>query len=408
MGFFDIFRRGRKDGVSSSLDLWREIYGGHAAKSGVVVTWQTALTVVTALACIRVRANGMAQVPLKIFRQTDGGRNREAAVDHPLYYPLHRRPNDWQTSFEFRQTLEFHRQLMGNAYVFMNRVGNGRIAELLPLDPCKVAVRRAKDYSLSYEVVAEDGTKQVFPAESIWHLRGPSWNGWTGLEVIKLAREALGLSLATEESQARLHKNGAQTSGLVSVDGPLGPQQYEDLAAWVKKQIAGDGRHSPLILDRAAKFTQMAMTGVDAQHIETRRHQREEICLALGVYPQVLGISEQAPTYASAEQFFGAHVINTLGPEYEAWEQSADVNLLTEEDRRRGLYVKFIVNGLLRGSMKDRADYYTKMANVRALNPNEIRALEEMNAYEGGDAYLVPLNMTNPANPDDGASDAAS
>lgn len=407
MGFFSIFKRTRKSGVSSSLDLWREIYGGQPAKSGVVVTWNTALTVATALACVRVKANGIAQVPLKIFRQTDNGRNREAAVDHDLYDLLHRRPNDWQTSFEFRQTIEFHRQLMGNAYVFLNRV-NGRIVEMIPLDPGRVGVRRARDYSLSYEVAADDGTKQEFPAESIWHLRGPSWNGWSGLEVIKLAREALGLSLAAEESQARFHKNGAQSSGLVSVDGVVGPQQYEDLTAWVKKQISGDALHSPLILDRAAKFTQMAMTGVDAQHLETRSHQREEICLALGVYPQVLGIGDKAPTYASAEQFFGAHVVNTLGPEYEAWEQSADVNLLTEDDRRKGLYVKFIVNGLLRGSMKDRADYYTKMANIRALNPNEIRALEEMNSYEGGDSYLVPLNMTDPAKPNDGASNAAS
>lgn len=395
---------GERKAAASSLDLFREIYGSPAVKSGQAVNWKTALEVTTVLACVGVRARGNAQVPLKLFRErADGG--RDPAKDHPLYDVLHRRPNPWQTSFEFRTTMEFHRTLCGNAFAFINRV-RGKVVELLPLEPGSVTVEQQADWSIRYEVTGKDGRKQVVPAEAIWHLRGPSWNSWMGLETVRQAREAIGLAMATEEAHARLHKNGVQTSGLYSVEGTMTTDQYKQLRAWIEENHASSANSGkPFVLDRSAKWTAQAMTGVDAQHIETRRLQIEEICRALNVFPQMIGHSDKTATYASAEQFFIAHVIHTLGPEYEAWEQSIDVNLLSDEDRAAGLYAKFMVNGLLRGAMKDRAEFYTKLYGIGAINPNEIRALEEMNPYEGGENFRVPLNMTDPndAPPDDPA-----
>lgn len=411
MGFWQRLLHGSEQkSVTSSLDLWREIYGHSPAKSGQSVTYKTAIQVSTVFACMRVRANGIAQVPFRLMLNTPGSNGVDTNIparDHRLYRVLSLKPNDWQTSFEFRQTLEMHRVLTGNAFAFINRV-NGQVAELLPIEPGCVTVKRNKDYSFTYRVTPEGGAPQDFPQESIWHLRGPSWNSWTGLEIVKVAREAIGLAMATEESQATMHKEGVQTTGIISVDGKLTVKQYEELAEWIKKNQASWNAGKPLILDNAAKWLQTQMTGVDAQHLETRKFQVEEVCRELGVFPQMIGYTDKAPTYASAEQFFGAHVAHTLAPEASLWEQSATIQLLSEADISAGLYAKLFLNGLLRGNAKDRGDFYTKLYNVGAINPNEIRGYEDMNPYEGGNQFRVPLNMTDPNDPQEpGEPDAA-
>lgn len=389
---------GRQEKSADTLEIFRELYGSPPAHSGQSVSWKTALNITTVLACVRVKANGISQVPLKLMRELPDG-TRQPATDHPLYDVLHRRPNPWQTSFEFRSTLEFHRELCGNAYCFINRVG-GRVVELIPIEPMYVTVAQSADHGLSYTVSPPNGTPQSFPAEAIWHLKGPSWNGWFGMETVRQAREAIGLAMATEEQHARLHKHGVSTSGLMSVDGNLDPEAYKRLRAALEQQHAGSANAGKaMIMDRGARWTPMGMSGVDAQHLETRKFQIEEICRAFDVYPQMIGHSDKTSTYASAEQFFLAHVVHKMGPVYEAWEQSIDCNLLSVADRNAGLYAKFNVNAMLRGAMSDRADFYTKLYGVGALSPNEIRALEELNPYDGGDQHRVPLNMVDPNAP---------
>jgi phage portal protein BeeE len=195
------------------------------AKSGVAVNWITALQVATVFACTRALAEGIAQVPCSVYQRRDPGPGADEARKHPLYWLLHRRPNPWQTSFEFRETVMMHLVLCGNAYVFKNMVGSGadrRVHELIPIPPGNVSVTRRPDMTLSYRVAFEDGAaSRELPADAIWHLRGPSWNSWMGLEPVRMAREAIGLSLALEESHALLAKNGGQTTGTYSVEGEL-------------------------------------------------------------------------------------------------------------------------------------------------------------------------------------------
>jgi HK97 family phage portal protein len=149
----------------------------------------------------------------------------EPARDHSLYDLLTVRPNDWTTSFEFRETLVLH-AAMGNAYVFKNVV-RGKIIELILLNPGRVEKFQREDWSIYYKVTSKSGEVMEFPAETIWHVRGPSWDGYLGLDVMQLAREALGLSIATEETHARLHAKGVRPSGTYSVDGTLNPEQYK-------------------------------------------------------------------------------------------------------------------------------------------------------------------------------------
>ncbi len=391
---------GRKSSAGYDLpDILSRILGqSKKSKSGAMVSRDTALQVGTVFDCVRVIAEGVAQVPFRIMRETASDVSvhpkRMGATDHPLYDLLHRHPNGWQTSFEFRETLVLHLALTGSAFAFINRA-RGTVQELILLDPARVTVVQNADWSLTYKVSNKNGEYKEYPAESIWHLRGLSWNGVTGLDVMQLAREAIGLSLATEESHASLHERGVRPSGVYSVEGALSPEQYKSLRAWIDASMAGAANAGAVMLmDRNAKFTPMAVTGVDAQHLETRRYQVEEVCRFFRVMPIMVGYSDKAATYASAEQMFLAHVVHTLMPWYERIQQSAEVNLLTKQERADGYYIKLNEAGLLRGAMKDTAEYLYRLTMGGIMERNEVRAKLDLNPIAGLDEPLTPTNMT--------------
>lgn len=377
---------------SSTLDLFREIYGSRLAKSGVAVNWSTAIRVSTVLACARVRAQGLAQVPLKVFQ--DDGTKKLAATDHPLYFLLHSKPNQWQTSYEYRETLSLHLDLAGRHYSLITRGVGGAIVELLPFEPNAVSPERSRDGQITYIYTSPlTGESLRLGEDRVWHVRGPSWNGWQGMDAMDLAREAVGLAISSEEQHARLFKNGVQTSGTYSVEGILNDKQHEMLRKLLGQNYTGENAGLPMVVDRGAKWLASTMTGVDAQHIEVRRFQVEEICRTMGVMPIMVGHPDKTATYASAEQMFQAHVVHTLGPLYTRVEQSIDAHLLGRKDVERGYYTKFIAAGLLRGSMKDRSEYFAKALGSGGapawMTQDEVRALEEMNPM-GGDAAELP------------------
>jgi len=386
-------RKANEDGsIRHSADLFAHLYGTRTSKSGASVTTTSALEVTAVLGCARVIAEGIAQVPFRLYRSV--GNSTLPATGHPMYRVLHRKPNGWMTSFGLRETMAFHVALTGDAIAFVGRDMKGAVRELIPIKPGDVTCKQAEDYSLTYEIKAPNGKKEVFPASAIWHWRGPSWDGVTGLDVVKQAREAIGLAMMTEESHAGLHKNGARVAGTYSVDGKLDREQHKQLTDWIAQNYAGaENAGKPLILDRNAKFQPHTMTGVDAQHLETRRYQIEEICRAFRVMPIMIGYSDKASTYASAEQMFLAHVVHTLSPWYERIEQSADCQLLTEDELDAGYFVKFTAAGLLRGSHKDRSEYFAKALGSGGspawMTQDEVRALEELNPM-GGEAAVLP------------------
>lgn len=374
--------------ASDPLAVWSEMLrAGRSSKAGPTVNLENALRVGTAFACMREIAQGCAQVPFKVYRK--GG---EEATDHPLHDLLAAQPNAWSTSFEFIETLLMHASL-GNGYAFKNVV-MGRVKELIILNPSCVKKEQRPDYSIVYKVTAPSGAVQEFPAETIWHVRGPSWDGVSGLDIISVAREALGLSIATEESHAKLHAKGVRPSGVYSVEGNLSGTQYEQLKNWIEKEFGGaENAGTPMILDRAAKWISTTMTGVDAQHIETRKHQIEEVCRFFGVFPMIVFHSDKTSTFASSESFFEANNKLTLSRWYRRIELSANVNLLTQRERKEGYYCKFTANALMRGSAKDRAEYYARALGSGGhpgwMTPDEVRALEEMNPV-GGEASKLP------------------
>ncbi|MCG2586502.1 phage portal protein [Massilia sp. TS11] len=385
---------GPTDAKGGLMDKLLDIIGGGIpSKAGPGVNWKTALRVSTALSCGRVLAEGISQVPFKLMLEQESG-GSELARKHPLYNVLARRPNDWMTPFEFRETMMYHAIFARGGHAVINRV-NGKVYELLPVMPDRIRAEQKADTTLVYWIRMQDGIEREFPRESIFRVRGPSWDGVEGMDIIDLAREALGLALATEETHARLHKNGAKAAGVISVDGKLSSENREYLKKTFIEATTGDKAYKTLVLDQGAKFSQMSMNGVDSQHLETRRFQIEEVCRAFRVFPQMVGYADKTATFASAEQFFIAHVVHSLTPWAERFEQAADRDMLTKKEVDAGYYTKLQLQGLLRGDVKSRGEFYVRMFGIGAMNPNQIRALEDMNPYDGGEKYFVPMNMAD-------------
>ena len=259
---------GRK--AITAADVRAELLGLGTSKSGAKVSWKTALEVTTAFACARVIADGLAQVPFKLYREVNG--NRTPATDHPLYTLLTAAPNDWQTSYEQREQLALHLVFCGDAFIWKNQVGN-RIVELLPYEPNAVTVKR-DGWAIGYEVATAQGNRVPIQAADMWHIRGPSWNGVTGLQSVKLAREAIGLALATEEHGARMFSNGAKVGGLLSTDSNLNDEQRKALrTSWQETHGGNENAYKTAVLWGGMKWTPMAMQNDQAQLIEQRRFQ---------------------------------------------------------------------------------------------------------------------------------------
>lgn len=402
MGFLSqAFERKSATGV---YEKWLELLSlGSKSKAGPNVTLQTAFRVSAAFACMRHISQGVAQVPFKLMQdyEQDGLARKRVARDHALYDVLTVKPNAWMTSFEFRETFTLH-ACMGNGYAFKS-IFRGKLQELILLDPGRVKPVQNDDWSITYKVTGKDGSTKDFSQDLIWHLRGPSWDGFMGIDILAIAREALGLSVALEESHASLHANGVQPSGVYSIDATLNDEQQKKLVGWIKRE-AGAGTHNPLVLDRGAKWLSQTMTGVDAQHKETRDHQIEEVCRFFGVLPVVIGYSgDKASTYASAEAMFTADKAQTKDPWYTRIQESADVNLLTEKERKAGFYWKFNANGLMRATAKDRAEYLSRALGSGGspawMTQDEARAFEDMDPMGGAAAKLPPLINKAPAVP---------
>lgn len=383
--------------MTSEMLLSDLIAQGGGTKAGVTVTPKQALQASTAMACGRVVGLGMAQVPFKLMLEKDG--RRRSATEHPLYELLYLRPNDWMTSFDLRVMIGLHLMFCGQAFIWKNTV-RGSIAELLPIEPGMMEVKR-EGWELRYFMTLQNGARQEIPASEMWHIRGPSWNGWMGLEPVRLAREAIGLGLAAEAHGARMFANGLATTGILHSESVINPDQRTALRESIEKAQGGGNKWKMMLTWGGLKYTPAQSTNEEAQFLETRKFQVEEQCRAMGVMPIMVYASDKAQTYASAEAMFKAHLVHTMGPWYTCLEQSAAVNLLSPKERKDGHYFRFTVNALMHASAKDKADYLTKMFNVGALNPNEIRAMDELDPYMGGDTYRVPMNTEDPANPDD-------
>jgi HK97 family phage portal protein len=363
---------------------------GGGTVAGVVVNEKTALQVSTVLACVKAIADGCATPDLHVYRELPDG-TRQKATNIPEYRLLSRRPNEYQTSFEWRRQMTMHAALTGAGLSIKVKGFNGRVKELLPVMPGQWDMRRDSRYNIIYRCTDQFGVIGEFGPDDVFVLNNLQWDFVGSLNAVVLARSAIGLAMATERSQSSMHANGLRPSGTYSVEGSLNPEQHERLSAWLKKKSGPDNTGIPLILDRSAKWFNTSITGVDAQHVETRRLQVEEICRVYGVFPIMIGHSDKASTFASSEAFFSAHVKHTLAPWHKAWTQRIDEMLL---DGSGPLFGEFDTRYMTAGSMADRSQWARSMVELGVYTRNEIRDNEGLDPLPGLDEPLTPLNMT--------------
>lgn len=387
----DLIGFDRKDAVEFSPELMAAI----KLNGGTEVSWETALQVSTVLRCAAIISEDLCSVPWKIMRDESGGRKVEDK-DHQLYNLITYGPNDWQTSFEFRKTIGLHLALCGNAYVYINKVqrrSGDKIVEMIPYEPSKVHVCRKSDWSIEYRLYDHNGNETVATSRNVWHLKNHSWNSYKGLSALAYAREAIGLARDIESDQRSTHKNFARPSGVLTVNQDLDPKQFEIYRRLIDKQVETRLRLGlPMVVDKNTEWKQMSYTAVEAQTIENRGFQIEEVCRDMGVLPIMVGYTgDKGSTYASAEQMFLHHYKSCTRVWHQNFQESADRWLLSEQDRRNGYYSHLVDLALLRGDSKSRGEFYRLMWMIGAMTGNEIRAFEDMDRKDGLDFTWAPL-----------------
>jgi HK97 family phage portal protein len=386
-------------GLGGGSNIFDQLLGAvmlhRQSRSGTSVGLDTALRLAIVMSCTRSLAEGVAGLPWKLMRHFDDGRRVYETTD-PLYDVLYRQPNDWQTSYEFREQLMFHAVLTGNGYAYINRDGANKVQELIPIAPNRVRVRQAKDSTVTYDVADATGQIMHLAKEMVFHVRGPSWDGVVGMDIVQMARESIGLAIGLEETSADMHRNGLQTSGIISMKGPLQEKARERLRERIK-EMAVEDRHGVLILDQEATFTRMVMSSMDAQTLESRNFQIDEICRIMRVYPQMVMASSRAMAGSGIEQYFLAHVMFSLTPWVDRWEQAAHRDLIgrqpaTATDNGE-LQAKMSLQGLMRGDAAQRAAFYASGIQNGWLTRADARDFEDLPGIKGLDEPLMPANL---------------
>lgn len=388
---------GRRESKSTSLDLLRAYLLGSTTSSGQAVTIEKALGVAVVLRCATVIGNGCSQIPFKLYQSLNEGKSRAEVRDHPVAKLIGRRPNRWMSPMEWRRTMTMHATLAPFGLSIKTVApSDKRVLELLPVPPSWISWKQGDDWRITYTVQWPNGRRDDYAQEEVFVLRGPSWNAVEGLGAVKYAREAIGLRMAVDESQAKLFANGARPGGILTSKNSLDEEQRKALLlAWNQMQGGSGNAGKSALLEGDLEWKSLAMDNTDADTMTLRGQQIEEICMAFGVFPQMVGFSGgKAPTFASAEQFFINHVVHTLQPWHVAWEEAMATQLLTDAEWADGFYFRFTVQALLRGTAKERAEYLKLMVDMGAYNPNEVRALEELDEQPELDRFRIPLNTT--------------
>lgn len=360
-----------------------------AAFADTVTTESQALQVSTVLACVKVIADGCAAPELHVYRESDD-KPRTLARKRPEYRLLNRRPNEWQTSFEWRRMMTTHAALSEGGLSIKVKDDRGKLRELIPMPPGSWSCTKVGRYDYIYRVWDEFGLIGEFTPDDVFVLPGFQWEVLKTLPAFQLARRAIGLAETSERSQQSSHMNGVRPSGVFSVNGAMSDTQYQRITAWIEKNSGPAGQGKPLVLDRDGKFQPISTTAVDAQMVETRRLQIEEICRAFNVFPIMIGHSDKSATFASSEAFFAAHLKHTLHPWHVLWRQRLDEFLL---DGDGPLWCEFDTRYMRAGAMADRSVWSRTMREMGIYTANELRDEEGLDPLPGLDVPLQPMNM---------------
>jgi HK97 family phage portal protein len=355
------------------------------------VTNESAMQMSAVYACIRILAETVGSLPLKIFERQ--ARGRREAPEFYLYGLLHDMPNPQMTAMEFREVTQAHLVSWGNAYSRRKIDGRGRVVELWPLHPAGILQDAYRDGRRFYQYQdPRSGKTQWYSADEIWHLRGLGDDGRWGYNPIALMRKGIKLGMAAETFGQKFFQNDARPGVIIEHPARLKDEAYERMKkSWAENHQGPKNYWKPDILEEGAKLHEVGIPPEDAQFLETRKFQIIEIARIFRVPPHMLAELDRA-TWANIEQQSIEFIIHSIRPWLVRWEQSIRMELMTEAERAR-YYPEHVIEGLLRGDIQSRYAAYAVGRQNGWLSANDIRELENMNPIDGGDVYLVPLNM---------------
>jgi len=393
MRFLDWLKRA----IGINTPGWTEYFafgGGSVTGSGMIVNENNALTISTIHQCVRVIADTIASLPCFVYVRTATGKER--AENHPLYRVLHEQTNAYMSPFEFKQTMQGHLCLWGNAFAEIERDGMGRIVGLWPLRPDLMRLQVYNDTVYYYYTLPNGTGEQQIAAANMFHLRGLSADGLIGYSPITLARETLGLHQATEQYRSRFFANDARPGGVLSHPGVLGEEAFQQLKRrWDESHGGTMNRSRVAILEEGMKWQDVGIPPKDAEFIAGQEYQKQDIAGLWRIPPYKIGLMKPGTmSYASVEQQQQDFKDSCIQPWLTCWEERITGSLLTPAERNQ-YYAEFLVDALLRADADSRAKFYMALFNMGAISANEIRARENLNSIGAdGDRYFVPLNMT--------------
>ena len=372
-----------------------EWFGGAGlTDTGLSVTPATARECAAVDACVGLIEDTIATVPLDLFERGPDGRERRD--DHPLHALLHDRPNDWQSSAEFRQMMEGWRLTYGNAYARIRWQGSGVPQALEPLHPDEVRPFRAPAGGIAYRWQPQDGPAQTLLGMEVLHLRDKPFkrNLIEGESRVTRHREAIGRALATGRYLSKFFANYAVPKAFLEAEGTLTAEQMKAAQEAFERRHGGlENAHRIGILNKGFKLNQLGVNNDEAQVIEAYRLSVGEIAQIHGIPPHMIGLTDKTTSWGTGieQQSIGA-VIYAFRPKFVVWEQALNLALMSSGMRQR-FYFEFNVDGLLRGDFKSRMDGYALMIQWGLATPNEIRRQMNLAPMPGGDERLTPLNM---------------
>ena len=368
--------------------------------AGKRVNERSAMQMTAVYSCVRILSEAVASLPVHVYRYNDSG-GKEKALDHSLYFLLHDEPNPEMTSFAFRETLMTHLLLWGNAYAQIIRNGKGEIIGLYPLMPDRMTVDRDDKGRLYYEyqLSSDDahtmkGSTVILQPKDVLHIPGLGFDGLVGYSPIAMAKNAIGLAIAAEEYGSKFYANGAAPSGVLEHPGTLkDPSKVRE--SWTQTFGGSSNANKVAVLEEGMKYTPISISPNEAQFLETRKFQINEIARIFRVPPHMVGDLEKS-SFSNIEQQSLEFVKYTLDPWVSRWEQNMMRSLLAEEEKPT-YFIKFNVDGLLRGDYQSRMNGYAIGRQNGWMSANDIRELENLDRIPealGGDLYLINGNMT--------------
>ncbi|WP_375664496.1 phage portal protein [Stutzerimonas kunmingensis] len=374
-----LFKRSSPEPTTPAYDTYYDRLTGFPGVAGVDVNTTTAEGISAVYACVAAISETVGSLPLDVYRNTDNG--REKAKSHPLYRLLHDAPNNYQTALEFREQMQRHVLLRGNAYAEIVWNPNGSVKALLPLHPDSVTVLRSSLGNLVYDHVDGKGNQRRLLADEVLHLRYHSDDGILGRSPIQVARDTIGLALAERTHGAKMFEQGTKLSGVIETPpGTTKEQAGQIRESWAAGQSGVSNHGKTAVLPQGATFKTVSMTLEDADWIQARRLSIVETARLFRVPPVMIGDMEAA-NYSNVVELARFFVTNTLRRHLVMWEQAVNRACITNP----AFFVEHNVEGLLRGDSLARANFYQRGIEDGWMLKSEVRRIENLPAIEGID-----------------------